>query len=370
MKIAVFHELPYGGARRAMNQYANNLKARNDVDLYIVDEKTDRIEESFYSRVFFYRFVTRSWQGKNWKVRLYKDTIELIKLYYFHIKIAHEIDKKKYDIVFVSASKYIEAPFIMRSLKTPFVFYIHDPNYRLVYDPLLKVSKDLDSFRYYYENLNRFVRKMLDKKNISCCRLFLSPSKYIAKKFEKTYDRKNKVVYYGVDTAFFTPSDTKQDIDVFYTGSYHPIDGYDLLKEALHLMKIKPKVKILAFEEEWVSDDKELRELYRRSKIVVCPARKEGLGAVALEAMSCGIPVIAVNEAGHKETVTNNVTGYLIPRNPAVLAEKLTFLLTHLNEAKRLGINGRELMIKEWSWKKRSLELENLFMEYLGRMYE
>ena len=51
-------------------------------------------------------------------------------------------------------------------------------------------------------------------------------------------------------------------------------------------MKMKAKTRILAFEDEWISDDKELLNLYQTSKIVVCPARKEGLGMVALEGRS------------------------------------------------------------------------------------
>ena len=167
MNIAVYHELPKGGARRAINEYAGYLKKfKNKVDLYIIEDNKNTSEKSFYSNITINLFTPKKWLGKNWPIRLYKDTIELIELYFLNKRIAKKIDKKNYDVVLVSASAYIEAPFIMRFLKTPFVFYIHDPNYRLVYDPLVKIPHEIDKIRYFYEVLNRMIRKKLDKKNI------------------------------------------------------------------------------------------------------------------------------------------------------------------------------------------------------------
>src|SRR3989344_8192921 len=163
MKIAVFHELPEGGARRAINEFCKQLKITNLVDLFLVDEEENLSEKKFYSNIFFHRFIPKKWVGHNWTIRFYKDTIELIKLYFLNKKIARQIDNEKYDIVLVSASRYIEAPFIMRFLQTPFVFFIHDPFYRIIYDSMLKISKKLDIIRYNYERFNRLLRKVLDK---------------------------------------------------------------------------------------------------------------------------------------------------------------------------------------------------------------
>jgi glycosyltransferase involved in cell wall biosynthesis len=367
MRIAIYHELPKGGARRVINEYSFHLKKRNKVDLYLIDSLKVSGETSFYSKIFFYRFTPKVWKGKNWKVRLYKDSIELIKLYYLNKKIARDIDAKKYDIVFVSASQFIEAPFIMRFLKTPFLYYITDPNYRLVYDDLLQITREVGLRRYWYEKLNRFVRKILDKQNVRKSYVCLSCSKYMSTIFEKTYRQKNTPIYLGVDINFFTPGKLSKDIDIFYIGSYDPIDGYDLLQAAAKLMKVKTNIRALLFEEEWISDDKVLRSLYQRSKIMVCPARKEGFGAAVLEAMACGIPVVAVNEAGHKETVIHEKTGYLVPRDPEVLAKKLDWLLTHPEKLKEIGETARNTAVDYWSWELRTKNLEKYFYTFLKK---
>lgn len=365
MRIAVFHELPKGGARRAVNEFALHLRKNHLVDLYIPEERKNKSEEDYYSHIYSYRFRPKQWIGKDWKTRLYKDTTELFLLYRLNKRIAQDIYKKRYDIVFVSSSAYIGSPFILRFLKLPYVFYIHDPNYRLVYDSLIGIPDNIDIFRYSYERINRYIRRILDSQNIRKVILCLSPSRYIASGFEQTYDKKSNVVYLGVDTHFFIPSQKKKDIDIFYIGSYQPVDGYQLLASALQLMRVKAKIKILAFEKEWIDSDEQLLRLYQRAKIVVCCALKEGFGLVPLEAMSCGVPVVAVNEAGYKETVRNNKTGFLIPRDPKVLAKRLDWLLTHDEAREKLGGIAREEMEKKWTWKIRTEELEKTLEEFL-----
>ena len=366
MKIAVFHELPRGGARRAVNSYAVELKKKHTVDLYFVDEKDSKSEHQFYSSVFFYKFMPRRWEGGNWRVRVYKDSVELINVYKLNKKIAADIDAKKYDVVFVSASKFIEAPFIMRFLKTPFLFFSEDPYYRIIYDPLLRISKDLDIFRYNYERCNRIVRKILDRKNVECAKICLAPSKYIAELFSKTYNKHVDVVYHGVDTNFFTRSKIKKNIDLFYIGSYEPFDGYKLLNDSLSHLKKSITVRKILIEEEWISDDKVLRDLYRRSKIMFCPAQREGLGLVLLEALSCGTTVIALDEAGHKEIIKQGKNGYLVPPNPTKIAKLLESLLSNAKEIRKLSEYGRDDIEKNWTWKKRTEELEKFLLMQAG----
>ena len=43
-------------------------------------------------------------------------------------------------------------------------------------------------------------------------------------------------------------------------------------------------------------------------------AKEENFGIVALESMSCGIPVISVDEGGFRETIVHGKTGLLMPK--------------------------------------------------------
>ena len=91
MKIALFHELNLGGAKRAAIEFGTFLQKDHTVDLYYTDEIEDSLVKGKFSSVYFFRFLAKKWKGGNWKVKLYKDTTELWELYRLHRKIAQEI---------------------------------------------------------------------------------------------------------------------------------------------------------------------------------------------------------------------------------------------------------------------------------------
>lgn len=366
MRIAIIHELPPGGARRAVNEISLRLKKRHIVDLFLIDENSNRKEFKYFNRVNFFKFIPMSWKGKNWIVRIYKDSLELVWLFLLHRKISSKINSGKYDIAFVHGSKYTEAPFLLRLLQIPSFFYCHNPHNRKVYE-LIFSNNDLDIVRKKYEKINLFVRKIIDVKNIKRATYIISNSVYTQLNVYKTYGIASEVYYLGVDDSFFTIKEDKKDIDILFIGSYHPVDGYQYLEQALKNMKIKLKTKVVAIEDGWIDQEKEIRDLYQRSKIFVALAENEPFGLSVLEAMACGIPVIAFDEGGYKETVMHNKTGYLISKNPEELAEKITFLLSHPSLLSKMGKESRKIIEKNWSWDKRVKDLENMFLDVVKK---
>ena len=133
MKIAIFHELDFGGARRTVDEFAKRLNKIFDVDLYYVDGKKEEVLKKIYKNIFYYPFYPKSWKCNNWKVKLYKDTVELVNLYNLHKKIASDIKSRDYDYIFVHPSKFTQAPFLLRFLKNC-IYYCQEP-LRIVYDP-------------------------------------------------------------------------------------------------------------------------------------------------------------------------------------------------------------------------------------------
>lgn len=357
MRIAFFHELHKGGARRGTNDFAKQLKKRGHVvDLYTISPKVKE-EKEFYSNAKIYQFLPVIWKGRNWRKKLYKDTVELIKLVLLERRIADDIGRKKYDLVFVAASQYIESPFLLQFLKTPSLFYCNDPYYRIIYEPELFRKESVNFFKIKYELLNRLARKYLDKWNISKATYVAANSKFTKELFEKTYKKKADVLYYGIDTLFFVPRKFKKNIDLLFVGSYDFLDGYPFFKEVLKHMQTKPKVRAVVFEDEWLTD-LELKDVYQRTKILVAPAYKEPLGLVPLEAMACGAVVVAVDEGAHKETVVNGKTGVLLKRDAMLFAKKLDGLLNDSDTLKKMSLEARSYVSSQWSWKKRGNNLE------------
>ena len=66
----------------------------------------------------------------------------------------------------------------------------------------------------------------------------------------------------------------------------------------------------------------EKAQYYRLADVYVMPSRKEGFGFVFLEAMACGIPVIASKSDGSREAVLYGALGALVdPGNPDELLD-------------------------------------------------
>lgn len=349
MRIAFFHELPEGGAKRAVNEFGKYLKKNHTVDLYYTSEKKE--DQKNFNKSFYYKFIPLNWKGNNWKVRLYKDSLELLKLNKLHKKIARDVNHKNYDFIIVNASKYTQSPFILKFLDIYSIYYCHDPHLRIAYEKVLDIKTDLSFSRKIYERINRTLRKNIDKTNITKANLLIANSEFTKKGVKNAYNIDSVVSYLGVEEKVFKPQKIKKDIDIFFIGSEDELDGYyDLLQVTKYLPRLK--LKILDFKKEWISEDKIMRNYYNRARIVMCLAYNEPFGLVPLEAMSCGIPVIAVNEGGYLETVKNNKTGYLVKRDAKEITKKVTYLLENRQLSEVMGKEGRKYIEDKWTWSK------------------
>lgn len=357
MKIAVFHELHKGGARRVVNDFSKELIKRNTVDLYIIDEQKAAEEGKNYSHVYFNEFIPKTWSGGNWKARLYKDTVELYSLYKLHKKIAKLIDSRKYDVVIIHPSRFTQAPFLLRFIRTKKIYYAHEV-YRIMYETqfLLKTNKSLA--KYLYEYLARMIKQYIDRANVKKTKHIFVNSKNTKANFLKYYHVKTKVFYPCIDLNFFKPSANKKDIDVLFVGSVSDnTDGFFDLKNALNLTRSQFTLKIIGGDI-WITDEM-LRNFYRRSRLVYCGAYNEPLGLVPLEAASCGVPVVAISEGGYKETIIEGATGSFAKKNPKDIAFAIERILSNKNKAVQMGIKARDNVLKNWAMHKLGLDLEN-----------
>lgn len=80
-------------------------------------------------------------------------------------------------------------------------------------------------------------------------------------------------------------------------------------------------------------------EKLSEASIFVMSSVEEGLPLVILEAMSCGLPVVAYDcPCGPKDIITDGVDGFLVKLNDEkILADKIVYLIEHLNFRKDMG---------------------------------
>jgi L-malate glycosyltransferase len=108
--------------------------------------------------------------------------------------------------------------------------------------------------------------------------------------------------------------------------------------------------------------------LLGRADAFVLPSRFEASPNAALEAMAAGLPVIASDVGGIPETITDGVTGLLVPPdNPELLAGALFRLFDDAAQADRLAASGREYVRAHYSFDRMVAAFEELYLSELWR---
>ena len=91
--------------------------------------------------------------------------------------------------------------------------------------------------------------------------------------------------------------------------------------------------------------------LMRSADVVACVPWYEPFGIVPLEAMACGVPVVASPVGGLIDTVVDGVTGvHVPPRDPGRLAEALALLLSDERRRAALGAAGVQRARERYGW--------------------
>ena len=94
-------------------------------------------------------------------------------------------------------------------------------------------------------------------------------------------------------------------------------------------------------------------ELYSEAELAVVPSLYEGFSLPAIEAMSCGVPLVATTGGALPEVVgADNDTALLVPPGDSeALATALRRGLDDPELRARIGAAGRQRIIERWSWK-------------------
>ena len=93
----------------------------------------------------------------------------------------------------------------------------------------------------------------------------------------------------------------------------------------------------------------------------------EGLPISVLEAMACGLPVVAPNVGGIREIIDNEVEGYLVEeRNPKAFAEKCFVLSEDKKLREKMSKAAAEKVKTAFSAEKMSSEYYNLYLKVVG----
>lgn len=109
-------------------------------------------------------------------------------------------------------------------------------------------------------------------------------------------------------------------------------------------------------------EPKRIPELVNAMDILVHPSRREGLARALPQGSLAGIPVVTYDVDGNREGVLDHTTGYVLPAfDKALLAERITQLVSDPALRDKMGSAGREFAIKRFDANVMVDELEKLY---------
>jgi D-inositol-3-phosphate glycosyltransferase len=215
----------------------------------------------------------------------------------------------------------------------------------------------------------------------------------------------------GVDVGRFYPissDEAKEYIGVppcgrmlLFVGRIEPLKGLNVLIEAIGIMHQKERLKENPFclaiiggepdesteqtniemsrikslsEQQGLKDfvfflgkqsQDSLPYYYSAAEAVVLPSQYESFGMVALEAMACGVPVVASQIGGLAYLVQDGVTGYTVPvDDPTELANRLSSLLLDPSLRERMGSQAVKVA-QDYAWDKIAKKLISVYEDLL-----
>ena len=240
---------------------------------------------------------------------------------------------------------------------------------------------EVTSFRSLADKLqSALVYPFIEKEIFSYSNKICSVSKTVANELESYCLDSNSVeiVGNGVDEQLFTPLDGESFLEpyILYTGRLSARKGlFDLIDCAEQVLskhsnlkfliagrghlfgQLAERVRQLGLQKKIVFlgyvDKNQFVHLYQNALIHLVPSHYEGLPTVLLEAMSCGLPVVATNIGGSNEVITSGVNGFLVsPKSPEEMADKIELLLNDSALRKKIGSEARATIEKNYTWSK------------------
>ena len=281
-------------------------------------------------------------------------------------KIYQFLKDRKDEVLIFNKGLYISYLFILKKLglidkSLKLVYFVHGGssdfksmysnlvNYMIneTFDNIIALHNDYENFEYKDKTLKR---------------------KIINTIFKNQWDNlKQKIVYIPNPVTFRSKKsvDYNQKV-VLAVGRLDKIKGFDLLikaweklanqyddwrlrivgsgEEEKNLKNLAKDIKNIEF----IPAQKDIKKEYLSSSIYVMSSREEGMPMVVIEAMECGLPIVAFSNVGAKFLVKDNQNGLLCDVGDIkTLSKNIEKLIKDKNLREKLGKNSKE-MVKQF----------------------
>lgn len=390
MKIAVWHNLPSGGGRRALGCHLDGLMARgHHVEVWspVDREAWFRPPSCHAHHVVPLRqpLLPKPAGSLRQSLWLRREVSGTIGAFHEHCRAcAAEMARGGFDLVFANSPLSPLAHYA----PVPAVLYLQEPT-----RALFEARPDLPwkalppprgripspgYVKWFAEDLLEVDahRKLLSEE-VGNARRFgriLVNSFFSRESLWRAYGRDSTVCYLGVDAGHFRPTGAARASFVFGLGEIRPHKGIDRVLRGLGSVAAARRPELVwvgnasdpdyrqGLEElagrlgvtchfKYRATDEELLGLLNGALCMVYAPRLEPFGFAALEAMACETPVVAIREGGVRETVEDGVSGLLVDGDdPAAFGAAVDALVGDPARCRALGRAARDIVVRKWTW--------------------
>ena len=267
--------------------------------------------------------------------------------------------------------------------KFPFILHVHGG----IQSPVYPKSKILDNFQVFIKNtiFDKTIGKIPFKKADRIISVAYNDLKIIQQK----YNLHPKISYHipnGVDLVKFRKkSKIQRKYITLVATRLSYIKGVDIfLKIALKLYRLNNELEFLIIGQGELENNvvnmqnhiplkflpyfpyKNIEDIYNMSKLLIITSRTEGVPNIIYESMACETPIVSSNVGGIPNVIKNGFNGYIF--NISDIDEAVRIILRIINdnqELERLGINGRELIKRKYSWNHVIEQIYHIYKEIM-----
>lgn len=386
MRIAVYHNLPAGGAYRVLWEHLRRTADVHEYEVFTIDE--GQAERSAGGRARrehdLAPFVKEIHRHGVWGLpgpRGVDDMSIVGAVYLAQRAISDRIDEGGFDLVYVHGCRRTQSPAVLAHLQTPSVYFMQEIRRRSYEVGYRTGAGRPASLRWLLRSQAERWLAVADRRAALAATEVLCNSSFSLESIARAYGRWPRLCRLGVDTSVFASGPGPRDNYVIAVGAIEVAKAHDLPIRALAMLPAdrRPALEIVferavpavradleALAAELGVDlrlnqginDLDLAHRYRTARAVICAARLEPFGLTSIEALASGTPVVAVREGGFREVVEDGVGGVLVERDPSAMAAGIDAVLSGaiaINEQYRAKIAAA------WSWDRSVERLLSVF---------
>jgi N-acetyl-alpha-D-glucosaminyl L-malate synthase BshA len=346
MKIGITCYPTYGGSGVVATELGIELAKRDHEVHFISYEQPFRLDE-FHESIFFHEVEMLEYP-------LFKYPPYSLSL---SVKMAQIIESEKLDILHVHyAMPHATSAYLAKKI-------VGDENIKII-TTLHGTDITLVGNHHSFFRITKFSIEQSD--GVTCV------SEFLKNTTKETFDIKRgmEVIHNFVDTEVYKRDGNRKNLDmiepddkvIIHISNFRPVKRISsiikvfcniskkvkskllLVGDGPEMCKIRNMVSKLDLDNKviFTGRQNDIIPLLNISDLYMLPSKSESFGLSALEAMSCGVPVIGTSIGGLKEVVEHGISGYICdPGDIKAMSKAAVAILANKKNRIKMGLAAR-----------------------------